>query len=186
MMHCYQLKALDRTIQDLMFHQDGANAHLTFGNNAACGEVTSPLDQHAKWLLDVGDGVLNVGDNLTVPSHLCLPPSTPSAAFLDWVMPARPYPNSPYPQWNAERAILAPHHGDVDEVDNLIVDCYPGEEYMLLSADFPTTSNEDAFSTPTELLNLLDPTGLPKHNKLALKAYMPVMLICATLMPNDA
>eukprot|EP00965_Chrysotila_dentata_P030893 1029284-Pleurochrysis_carterae.AAC.1 len=92
--------------------------------SAACGEDTSPLDQHAKWLLDVEDGVLNVGDNLTVPSHLCMPPSTPFAAFLDWVMPDL-IQNLHNPQWIAERAILAPHHADVDEINNLIADCYP-------------------------------------------------------------
>eukprot|EP00965_Chrysotila_dentata_P051716 1716607-Pleurochrysis_carterae.AAC.2 len=53
-------------------------------NYAAGSEDTSLLDQHAKWLLDVGDRVLNDGNILTVPSHLCMPPSTtPFAGFLD-------------------------------------------------------------------------------------------------------
>eukprot|EP00965_Chrysotila_dentata_P138730 4589018-Pleurochrysis_carterae.AAC.2 len=76
---------------------------------AAANKDASALQLHAQWLLDVGDGVLNdSNDCLTIPPHLCLPAFSPFSTFLEWVMPSLAQ-HLHYPQWIAERAMLAPH-----------------------------------------------------------------------------
>ena len=77
--------------------------------------------------------------------------------------------------WLNGRAILAPTNKQVDQINNLIVDSFPGTPVVLTSSD--ELINPDDFQRyNTEYLNSLSPSGLPSH-RLFLKKGMPLMLM---------
>jgi ATP-dependent DNA helicase PIF1 len=77
--------------------------------------------------------------------------------------------------WMDGRAILAPTNKQVDAINNLIIDTFPGQPCILTSSD--ELSNPDDMSRfHTEYLNSLSPAGLPTH-RLFLKPGMPLMLL---------
>ena len=83
--------------------------------------------------------------------------------------------NLPNKQYLAERAILAPRNDDVDYINKILTDSFPGEIILHKSVD-KTVEEEEAVNYPTEFLSSLKPTGLPPH-LLALKKGMPIMLL---------
>lgn len=142
---------------------------------ATAGEDPTALQNYASWLLNIGNGLLNSADNeLLLPEHLCMPPASSLSTFLNWVLPDLAN-NLTNPTWIAERAILAPHHCDVDDLNSSIIADIPGDAWDLYSAD-SAAKDENVLNVPTELLNSLNPAGLQKHH-LVLKPNMPVMLI---------
>ena len=80
--------------------------------------------------------------------------------------------------WMEGRAILAPTNKQVDQINNLIADTFPGRPSVLTSSD--QVINPDDFQRfNQEYLNSLSPSGLPIH-RLFIKPGMPLML-----MPDD-
>ena len=75
--------------------------------------------------------------------------------------------------WLCSRAILCPMNADVDEVNNLMIERFPGEATECKSSD-SVTDNEHQY--PIEFLNSLTPSGLPPH-QLLLKKHVSVMLL---------
>ena len=63
----------------------------------------------------------------------------------------------------------------MDEINNLIIDSFPGTPSVLFSSD-ELTNPDDLQRFNTEYLNTLSPTGLPGH-RLFLKEGMPLMLM---------
>ena len=79
------------------------------------------------------------------------------------------------PGWIDGRAILAPTNKQVDAINNLISETFPGKPFVLTSSD--ELSNPDDLSRfNIEYLNSLSPSGLPTH-RLFLKVGMPLMLL---------
>ena len=79
------------------------------------------------------------------------------------------------PGWLDSRAILAPANKQVDQLNNLIADSFPGQPIILSSSD--EVINPDDFQRfNTEYLNSLSTSGLPNH-RLFLKPGMPLMLM---------
>ena len=77
--------------------------------------------------------------------------------------------------WMKGRAILAPTNKQVDQINNLIAEFFPGRPAVLTSSD--ALINPDDFQRfNTEYLNTLAPSGLPNH-RLFLKRGMPLMLL---------
>jgi hypothetical protein len=73
------------------------------------------------------------------------------------------------------RAILAPTNKQVDQLNNLIADSFPGQPFVLTSSD--ELINPDDFQRYNyEYLNSLSPSGLPNH-RLFIKPGMPLMLM---------
>ena len=72
-------------------------------------------------------------------------------------------------------AILAPRNKQVDTINNLISDSFPGQAVVLTSSDEVTNPN-DIQRYNTEYLNILSPSGMPIH-RLFLKPGMPLMLM---------
>ena len=73
------------------------------------------------------------------------------------------------------RAILAPANKQVDQLNNLIADTFPGQPVVLTSSD--EVINPDDFQRyNTEYLNSLSTSGLPNH-RLFIKQGMPLMLM---------
>ena len=73
------------------------------------------------------------------------------------------------------RAILAPTNKEVDEINNLISETFPGKPIILTSSDDLIDAN-DFQRYSIEYLNSLSPTGLPVH-RLYIKTGMPLMLM---------
>ncbi|CAF1074549.1 unnamed protein product, partial [Brachionus calyciflorus] len=79
------------------------------------------------------------------------------------------------PEFMLERAILAPTNDDVDMLNKLIIEQFPGESKTYRSIDLCTTQN-DNLNIPVEYLNSLNLSGLPPH-ELNLKINQPNMLL---------
>ncbi len=82
-----------------------------------------------------------------------------------------------YINYIKDRAILTTKNEDVDDINEQIINIFPGDAKEFLSAD----SVEDKDSVhqnlyPIEFLNTLTPSGTPPH-KLVLKVGVPIMLL---------
>lgn len=73
------------------------------------------------------------------------------------------------------RAILTPKNKDVADINNTIIDRFPGDMYDYNSAD-DMKDPQDQIRYPPELLNSLSPSSLPPHH-LKLKIGCPIMLL---------
>jgi len=74
----------------------------------------------------------------------------------------------------AKRAILTPKNEDVEKLNDIIMDLFPGEERNLLSFD---EVEGDAYHLyQHEYLHTISPRGLPPHN-LKVKKGSPLMLL---------
>ncbi|CAN1339982.1 ATP-dependent DNA helicase PIF1 [Linum perenne] len=80
----------------------------------------------------------------------------------------------------AKRAILAPFHEIVSQINSLMLDQFPGEEMCYYSSDTIQSDNVQASTLkpefPTEFLNSLD-TGNFLAHELKLKVGVPVILL---------
>jgi ATP-dependent DNA helicase PIF1 len=72
------------------------------------------------------------------------------------------------------RCILCPKNNGVKVINDAVTAQFPGEAYHRFSADSMEDDSHGLY--PTELLNGLDPQGMPPHH-LTLKEGMPVILI---------
>ena len=138
--------------------------------------------------LSIGDGTLDCvegTDLVEIPSDMCIDieqnsPKNPEAEKQSIMkLSEHVYPklkeNFAKIGWLNGRAILAPTNKQVDQINNLIVDSFPGNPVVLSSSD--ELINPDDFQRfNTEYLNSLSPTGLPTH-RLFLKKGMPLMLM---------
>lgn len=76
-----------------------------------------------------------------------------------------------------EGAILTPKNADVDNINEQIINNFPGDEYIYLSADSVEDNNlvnQNLYSS--KFLNTLTPSGMPPH-KLILKVGVPIILL---------
>ena len=77
--------------------------------------------------------------------------------------------------WMNGRVILAPTNKQVDQLNDLITDKFPGNPVVRSSSD--EVVNQNHFQRyNTEYLNTLLPAGLPAH-RLFIKTGMPLMLM---------
>ena len=77
--------------------------------------------------------------------------------------------------WLAERAILSPLNKTVSNINNWLVNEFPGIEKMYKSIDSPG-NDEEAVIYPVEFLNSIEMSGFPPH-ELRLKVGMPIMTL---------
>ena len=146
------------------------------------------LEAFDKWTLSIGNGetpTVEHSDMIEIPEDMCLKIEEKSAKNPDSETKAiqaltdHVYPNLKtdifIPGWMDGRAILAPTNKQVDLINNLIMDSFPGQPSILTSSD--ELSNADDLSRfNIEYLNSLSPSGLPVH-RLFLKPGMPIMLL---------
>ena len=151
----------------------------------ASGDQT--LEMFDRWTLSIGDGTLPTDDDelIEIPEEMCMEivprtlknPNTETRAMQELADHVYPNLGNSYLKkgWMDGRAILAPTNKQVDEINNLIADFFPGHPHVLTSSD--ELINPDDFRRfNTEYLNTLAPSGLPAH-RLFLKTGMPLMLI---------
>ena len=77
--------------------------------------------------------------------------------------------------WLAERAIAAPRNDAVSQINDTMLRLIPETKKVYLAID-TTIEPDDALNYPTEVLNSLNPSGLPAYT-LALKVGAPIMLL---------
>ena len=141
-----------------------------------------------KLTLEIGNGdeaIVDETDYVELPEEICmeiLPDSkqNPNAEkdsmrkLADHVYP-KLEKNYDQDGWMDGRAILAPTNKQVDEINDLITDSFPGAPTVLTSSDDLINAN-DFQRYNIEYLNSLSPTGLP-NNRLFIKPGMPLMLM---------
>lgn len=145
------------------------NMRLDVGPNEA---------QFAQWLLDVGPGRLNdpKDDTIPLPDDMV---TRNSDHLIDFIFPGI-HDAVPPPNYFLERTILAARNGDVDGLNDDILDRMPGERRTFFSADKITTEAgaddpvNDAM--PAEYLRSLEASGLAP-GELSLKPGCPIILL---------
>ena len=146
------------------------------------------LQKFDDWILSVGNGDapnVSEGDMIEIPEEMCIeiveksfknPDSEKNAMKI---LVNHVYPNLGknhlLHSWMEGRAILAPTNKQVDLINNMIADSFPGKPCILTSSD-ELVNPTDLQRFNIEYLNSLNPSGLPIH-RLFLKPGMPLMLI---------
>ena len=141
--------------------------------------------EFAEWLLEVGEDriptIRGLENNIIrLPNDIILP-SQNINDLINFV-----YSNFTThfnPQYLVERAILAPKNVDVNNVNTIIMDQFPGEAVEYYSADIIEEQANSEHQYPIEFLNSLTIGGLPPH-KLSLKIGSPIILL-RNLNPSD-
>ncbi|PAA80832.1 hypothetical protein BOX15_Mlig019542g1 [Macrostomum lignano] len=140
-------------------------------------EGGSASESYADFLMQVGNGELPEDEEglIALPSDILLPDDTTTEQLICQVYPSFEA-SVQRDQMFAERSILAPHNKTVDEANAACLALFPGTSRVYLSVDSIPHDDTAATNFPPELLNRLDPSGLP-HHRLELKAGMPVMMM---------
>ena len=148
----------------------------------------------AAWLLEVGEGKINEGSKVALPSgisslklfelnsDLCLPFSeSPIDQIIDQVYDGigavENLPEFMQQDYFGERAILSPLNSDVDDLNDLCISRLSGISKTFLSIDVAIneTGSHD-YSVPKEYLNTINLSGLPKHS-ITIKLGCPIILL---------
>jgi len=139
-------------------------------------ERTTESDAHAAWLLKIGAGTnLNPDETVEIPAHMRCPDIN---ALITSIYPGIDQPNRG-DEYFLERTILSAKNDEVDEINASILQKFPGNPHVLMSADSVQLENperQDECPYPAEYLNSLKASGLPLA-KLMLKVGCPVMLL---------
>ncbi|XP_022003995.1 uncharacterized protein LOC110901476 [Helianthus annuus] len=158
------------------------NMRLTVGANASDIEE---IKGFADWLLDLGEGKIGDSDDcevvIDIPEDLLIKCSEdPMSDLIEFVYPSllQLYKDKDY---FAERAILAPTNEVVQEINEKLLDSFPGDEVEYLSSDSICQTDQgkneaNARLYSPDVLNGLKISGLPNH-RLVLKVGVPVMLL---------
>ena len=151
--------------------------NMRLGQNAENAEF-------AEWLLNVGNGIDLAEDNsIHFPEHMKCPENT-----LDSLIQAI-YPDLATrvleDAFFLERTILSSRNDDVAEVNEKVLDLFPGEELMFHGADrlIPGEGQQDEQVYPIEFLNSIATSGLPPAH-LAVKIGCPLMVL-RNLIPDQ-
>jgi hypothetical protein len=119
----------------------------------------------------------NEDANITLPPYFHCPHNTVES-LIDSVYPG--ISHLPYPPDRSftQHCILSAHNDDVDHLYEKILNDFPGEERVYLSADSikeDTSDPKAVLMYPTEYLNMITASGLPLHkltlSKLALQSW---------------
>ena len=146
------------------------------------------LEDFDKWMVSIGDGDVQAiadSDMIEIPDEMCMEivgktlkdPNSEKRSMKNLAEHVYPNLNENFkaPGWMDGRAILAPTNKQVNEINNMITDSFPGIPHVLTSSD-ELVNPEDLSRFNIEYLNSLDPSGLPSH-RLFIKPGMPIMLM---------
>ena len=166
---CMQRSVLWRSIAVLHLKQ---NMHL---NTAVEAEAN-----FAKWQLEVGQGDHTDEDcNITLPQHFMCRENTVDS-LIDTIYPSIDTPNHS-DRYFSECTILACKNDDVDNLNDTVLQRFPGASQVFHSADFIPTfeqsgGDDPMFNYSVEYLQKFNCSGLPL-SKLELKIGCPVMIL---------
>jgi hypothetical protein len=166
---CLQRSNLWRSISVLQLHQ-----------NKWLDTSIAAEQEFAKWQLEVGQGLHTDSEgNILIPDHMkCRVNSVD--CLIDTIYPGIRSPNLGQAYFS-QRTVLSSLNVDVDALNKLVLERFPGCVHVYHSADFIPDSEqsggEDAMlNYPVEYLNEINCSGLPLA-KLELKIGCPVMIL---------
>ena len=146
------------------------------------------LESFDKFTLQLGDGDLETvegTDLVQLPDDMCMEihpnskeaPESEKFAMMNLTKHVYPKLEENWRKvgWMDGRAILAPTNKQVDQINELISDHFPGNPLVCLSSDELINPN-DFQRYNAEYLNTLSSSGIPAH-RLFLKPGMPLMLM---------
>jgi hypothetical protein len=129
--------------------------------------------EFAKWLLDIGQGKNLSGDgSFTVPSHMICGPEV--SDLVQTIYPGIEQGLSLPDDYFLNRGILCPRNSDVDEINQAMIELFPGVEQIYHSADKIKDSTDDIY--PVEYLKSISLGGLPP-SELKVKVGAPLMVL---------
>ncbi|KAI5385674.1 hypothetical protein KIW84_072324 [Lathyrus oleraceus] len=104
--------------------------------------------EFAEFLIRIGDGVepIKPDDRVRLPSHIAIPWEGEHSIQ---VLIQHIFPNLELHGWDApylvQRAILTPTNDDVQKLNDMIIDQFPGEEHNFLSFDEVEGDNHNLY-----------------------------------------
>ncbi len=142
-----------------------------------CLDQTPENIEFAHWLLTVGAGKgLTKDQTISLPASMHLADSSLSGLirYIYLNITAGNFQD----HFFLERTILSEHNDDVDEVNQQVLEMFPGQETVYWSTDKMMEDELDDAATlyPVEFLQKFNASGLPRA-KLALKVGCPLMLL---------
>jgi len=132
----------------------------------------------AQWQLDISHGKhTDNSDKIILPPNLRLEENTVDG-LIQHIYPGLSHLQPPLHQYFSERIILSSHNDDVDDLNSLMLNSFPGKEHIFFSEDTVENDrpNEGELMYPAEYLNSINCSGLPLA-KLCLKIGCPVMVL---------
>ncbi|XP_074297252.1 uncharacterized protein LOC141627958 [Silene latifolia] len=134
--------------------------------------------EFSEFLLKLGNGELQTVEDETVqlPSDLILQTNgaqCPVTALVECVFPEVQHKVF-CPSIFTGRVILTPRNNDVDLINALLIDKFPGKEYVYKS--FDSVIDDTSNVHPVEFLNTLCPPGMTPH-ELVVKENCPAILL---------
>ncbi|XP_050908631.1 uncharacterized protein LOC127122319 [Lathyrus oleraceus] len=166
------LEALDRSLQDICSNNApfGGKSHLW--NHTKILRLRQNMrslhdQEFAEFLIRIGDGVepTKPDDMVRLPLHIAIPWEGEHSIQ---VLIQHIFPNLELHGWDApymvQRAILTPTNDDVQKLNDMIIDQFPGEEHNLLSFDEVEGDNHNLYQQ--EFLNSIAQAKL-EHDEIS-------------------
>ncbi|XP_076908503.1 uncharacterized protein LOC143565407 [Bidens hawaiensis] len=191
MTHKHAFQALDRSCKDVLQSKllfGGKVVILTRNLRLTIGQPSPDIEEtkkFAQWLLDIGEGKVGGPDDGTtkieIPTDLLIEKcNDPISKLIQFVYPDI-LNNNEDPNYFQQRALLAPTNEVVHEINDHLIESFPGEPVEYLSSDSVSKfeyidGNVDPTLYSTEILNGLKIVGLPNHSLIP-KVGVPVMLL---------
>ncbi|KAL5580073.1 hypothetical protein UlMin_012515 [Ulmus minor] len=130
----------------------------------------------SRFLLRIGDGEEQIDDddNITLPDNIIIPYEVDTTSLENIITTVFPnihnYPKNTH--FMVNRAILTPKNDYVDEINNILINQFPGNPVTYYSFDETRDKNEQCFQE--DFLNTLTRNGIPPH-ELVLKQNCPII-----------
>ncbi|XP_076911125.1 uncharacterized protein LOC143568997 [Bidens hawaiensis] len=190
MTHKHTFQALDKSCKDVLKSNSLFGGKVVvFGGDfrqiLPSADDIEDTKKFSKWLLDIGKGKVG-GPNegtakIEIPDDLLIEQcDDPIIKLIQFVYPDI-LNSSQDPTYFQQRGLLAPTNDVVHEINDRLLELFPGDPVEYLSSDSVAKSdyidgNVDPTLYSTEILNGLKISRLPNH-KLMLKVGVPVMLL---------
>ena len=142
-------------------------------------EQTPDMQEFANWLLEIGAGthLNNNTQTVEIPQHMICADNAVDS-LMDQIYPDIGHGDKD-DQYFLDRSILACTNDVIKDLNSELLDMFPGDKHLLLSADSvhfddPGMNNHQPY--PMEYLNSLVSSSLPLAH-LELKVGCPIMLL---------
>jgi hypothetical protein len=154
------------------------NVEIHYLHQNMCLEQSPEMQEFANWLLNVGAGTgLDESETIAIPQGMICPDNSINS-LVEAIYPGIE-DGEKEDQYFLDRCILACKNDSVQDLNEEILNQFPGEEHVLLSADSVELEDEgmnEYQPYSTEYLNSLVSSSLPLAH-LKLKVGCPVMLL---------
>ncbi|XP_020963611.1 uncharacterized protein LOC110265137 [Arachis ipaensis] len=157
--------------------------NFRLGKNSVLSNLDE-IKEFSDWILKIGEG--SCGNQkedeiiVDIPSDLLIPPTDNPIQDIVSAIYSNIHDNYGNVSYFQECAILAPTVDILQQINDFVVDSFPGPEKVYLSSDSICCSHfQDGIDTDwltTEFLNQITCFGIPKH-ALKLKKGVPIILL---------